>query len=131
MRLALAKCNLSYVEEIVLMAPEEFAKKIGIDYSVCQEFHEQLRMAILPRPLENIYSKSIATGLPELDDLGGIAVGQLFEVFGEAGCILIFNSSWKNQFCTILCNVCRTFEGIWREWRGRSLYLNGSRISNK
>ena len=90
MRLALAKCNLSYVEEIVLMAPEALSKKVGIDFAVCREFHEKLRMAILPAPLEKSIPETVRTGLQELDDLGGIAVGQLFEVFGEAGCIFFF-----------------------------------------
>lgn len=91
MRLALRKCNLSFVEEIVLMTPEALSKKLGISLIVCQEFHENVRKAILPPKLEisNSQTEGMITGLQGLDDLGGIASGQLFEVFGEAGCIFV------------------------------------------
>lgn len=85
MRSALANSNLTYVEEILLLTPEVLSKKLGIDLRYCQAFIQESRIAILPRPLEKSDLETLVTGLQELDKLGGIAKGQLFEVFGEAG----------------------------------------------
>lgn len=86
MSVALARNNLCYVEEILLITPEALSKKLGIDLRICREFLDKIRLEILPRPIENSNSEILLTGLQGLDELGGIAKGQLFEVFGEAGC---------------------------------------------
>ena len=85
MRLALLNNNLSFVEEIVLISPQELSKKLGIKLDYCLEFLKMARLAIIPRPIENSSQETLLTGLQSLDDLGGISKGQLFEVFGEAG----------------------------------------------
>ena len=85
MRLALYNNNLSYAEEIMLISSQELSKKLGIDLSICQKFHEMVALAILPRPIEYSNNDILQTGLQSLDELGGIPKGQLFEIFGEAG----------------------------------------------
>ena len=86
MHSALERNNINYVEEAVLLSPKELSRRLGIDSSICREFIDLISSAILPQPLlvpGEMFT--LKTGLQQLDALGGIPAGQLFEVFGEAG----------------------------------------------
>ncbi len=85
MHSALERNNINYVEEVMLLGQTELSRRTGVDLASCRALIDLICPFIIPEPLVPKHIVSLKTGLEVLDHFGGIPVGHLFEVYGEAG----------------------------------------------